>query len=345
MCNSYKKVLITLLPIFCIVSYVLPVFAYNNKTYPIDEIGVRVTLSDSYRYVATQSKILEGNFRSLGYEPNEIEEILKDRNIYLDAITYIHDGKTDQEFYVMCQDLNSDSDDINISFNDISDEDIKAFVDYAMTEVGKMSDEELSERSNGILNDVSLINGIIKRSYIYSSGQNDKYYCIEYNSDDYDELYGYMTIRNNINYMFYYGDNKDNVSSQKSIEKILDTIEYQDILRPSSADITSSEAKELFEGEHAEKKAFSDFLSRTLSKGLIGAMSGGLTALGVWVFWRIKKKNDRDGLTDDNTQDRKDPMNLNNSQDYMYCRKCGTKIPRDSTFCLKCGEKIVNVGD
>jgi ribosomal protein L40E len=24
----------------------------------------------------------------------------------------------------------------------------------------------------------------------------------------------------------------------------------------------------------------------------------------------------------------------------MYCRKCGAKIPRDSTFCLECGSKI-----
>ena len=28
-------------------------------------------------------------------------------------------------------------------------------------------------------------------------------------------------------------------------------------------------------------------------------------------------------------------------EEYLYCRKCGTKIPSDSVFCPKCGEKVV----
>ena len=27
----------------------------------------------------------------------------------------------------------------------------------------------------------------------------------------------------------------------------------------------------------------------------------------------------------------------------LFCRKCGARIPADSTFCPRCGEKVINV--
>lgn len=40
-----------------------------------------------------------------------------------------------------------------------------------------------------------------------------------------------------------------------------------------------------------------------------------------------------------------DNVSISDKNKYIFCRKCGAKMPKDSTFCAACGEKFITISD
>ena len=89
-------------------------------------------------------------------------------------------------------------------------------------------------------------------------------------------------------------------------------------------------------------------LDRLSNKGYLDALKKHGVEIPEYFYDRLKK-NDNNSENPVTRQEAKTNQDsINNSTDkvgidnrYIFCRKCGQKIPHDSVFCPKCGEKVV----
>jgi uncharacterized membrane protein YvbJ len=89
----------------------------------------------------------------------------------------------------------------------------------------------------------------------------------------------------------------------------------------------------------ATKKAVSEAVTNTMDKAIASALGGVMIVAIIFLFRFFgKKKNQENEVTNET----KDNEVTTQTQNKLYCRKCGKELSLDSKFCFNCGTKVEN---
>lgn len=297
-----------------------------ENTYRLDELGLSVTIPVHLITFTRNTDENDPVFAELGITKEQMDSIMESGNLYLDAIS--PDGSYE----------------VTVTMSEIQLDDFSGYSDDELLELTSQFNDVYAE--DGVEIDGTIVKGIESEGVEVYDHPQEKFLRHHLKIPEYCDAIQYYTVRGGKLIMVQIRTDIGGLTNYRTdmIKRVVDSIEFD----PS----TQMEAARQTANDIVTREQTKDILY----KCLIAAVEGGLCGLLATCYYHRHKKKAAKKKANENKERysvqpnapvvetarlASDKSDKQLEEKTVYCRICGTKLPKDSVFCSKCGTKVV----
>ncbi len=303
-----KRALLIIIGLILSFSIQQNALASGSNFYNIEKIDMIITIPSRLIVFTQDSPPNDPNFSYLGLDGYSLIQSYKDSNIYLNAIS---DFANDGVYEIVVTMLEYDGSKEISDFRRYSDSELKSLVDEV---INSLTADNITFLS------YDLYEHSQAKFVALNIKQPDGYGGTAYGKQYYTILGGRA-----INITLHSYEGALSTAQKNLVKQVVDSVEFGASYPKQAANTSTA----LFSG--------------ALSKGVMGAISGGIIAAAIMLYHFIKKSvkkasAKKQGQLEPNSEvGLSEPVSID---DRVICDSCGATLLSDSVFCDKCGQKV-----